>query len=448
MKKILEKIIEYLFYLFVFTFVWQTKLIIVPAETNYNEIALYFNYLLLALILIIFIFYFFKYKRNEAINNFDFAKYWVALAGMEFFIFLSIFASSVRAVSIFKYILFLLSFGLLFLMTQFKFNFKKIILIFLSALLFQASLGIFQFFSQKSFSNKYLGIASHEASVLGVSVLENDLGRFVRAYGATDHPNVFGALMFFAIFFVILLLVIDPYLEFSSLNNKVSSGFKEGERNKKYRGRKILFYFVLLIFIIALMVSFSRSAFLALGLSLIFLFLTSLFNKNSFKKYYPIFIFCLTSILLFFIIFKPLIVNRFKLSSRLEKISISERSEQIGEASKIIKSNPWLGVGLGAYHNKVLELNPTWESYQAQPVHNTFLLSLAEIGLWGFILFLLFIFYIIKKNVLQVHYFPLFIGIFVFMAFDHWLWSLPFGLLFMFFLFGLTFYFKYDKVHG
>lgn len=136
MKKILEKIIEYSFYFFVFVFIWQTKLIIKPAETNYNEIALYFNYLLLFLILLLFIFYFLRYKK-ELVNNFDFSKYWIALAGMEFFIFLSIFASQVREVTIFKYILFLVAIGLLFLMTQFKFNIKKIILIFLTALFFK-----------------------------------------------------------------------------------------------------------------------------------------------------------------------------------------------------------------------------------------------------------------------------------------------------------------------
>lgn len=445
MKKILEKIIEYSFYFFVFVFIWQTKLIIKPAETNYNEIALYFNYLLLFLILLLFIFYFFRYKK-ELVNNFDFSKYWIALAGMEFFIFLSIFASQAREVTIFKYILFLVAIGLLFLMTQFKFNIKKIILIFLTALFLQALLGIFQFFSQTTFEYKYLGIASHEPAVLGVSVLENDLGRFGRAYGAVDHPNIFGSLMFFAIIFVILLLIDSRFglVMYCSQTKDKSTGKSWAKLN----GRKILIYSALLIFIIALMVSFSRSAFLALGLSLIFLFINFCFDKNNFKKFLPIFIFCLGSIVVFFLIFRPLIVDRFKFDSRLEKISLEERSSQLGEARKTIQANPWLGVGLGAYHQNLLNTNNNLQPYEAQPVHNVFLLSLAEIGLWGFIFFLLFIFYIIKKNALSWHNYPLFIGLFVFMVLDHWLWSLPFGLLFMFFILSLTFYFKYDRVDG
>jgi O-antigen ligase len=446
MKKILEKTIEYLFYFFVFVFVWQTKLIIKPADTNYNEIALYFNYLLLFLILVLFIFYLFKYRSEDFADNFDFSKYWIALAGMEFFIFLSIFASQARDVTIFKYILFLLAIGLLFLMTQFKFNIKKIILIFLTALFLQALLGIFQFFSQTTFEYKYLGIASHEASILGVSVLENDLGRFGRAYGAVDHPNIFGSLMFFAIILVILLLMDDRFSFakfYAQAKNKIA-----GKSWSQFDGRKILIYSSLLIFIIALMVSFSRSAFLALGLSLIFLFINFCFDKNNFKKFLPIFIFCLSSIVVFFIILQPLIVDRFRPDSRLEKISLEERSSQLGEARQTIQANPWLGVGLGAYHQDLLSKNEGFQPYQAQPVHNVFLLSLAEIGLWGFIFFLLFIFYIIKKNALSWHNYPLFVGLFVFMALDHWLWSLPLGLLFMFFILSLTFYFKYDRVDG
>ena len=212
MKNILEKIIEYLFYIFVFVFIFQTKLILIPGETNYSEISLYLNYLLLLIILLLFLVYFFKFKDNLAIRKFNnISKYWVILAGLEFFIFISLLFSSDLKVSLFKYFLFLLGIGLLFLMLNFKFNFKKIILVFLSALLIQSGIGIYQFFSQETFSNKYLGIAEHDASVLGVSVLENDWGRFVRAYGATDHPNIFGALMFFGVIFLILLIIKSDY---------------------------------------------------------------------------------------------------------------------------------------------------------------------------------------------------------------------------------------------
>lgn len=427
MKKVLEKIIKYLFYLFVFTFVWQTKLIIIPNASNYNEIALYFNYLLLFLILLFFVFYLAKYKWAEFSESIRFERYVVALAGVEFFAFMSIFVSIFREISIYKYILFLLSMGVFFLMTQFKFDKKKIILIFLIAMLFQASLGTFQFFAQTTFANKYLGLDSHDPSVLGVAVLENQQGRLLRAYGAFDHPNIFGALMFFAVILTIVLIL------------------KSEVTDKK----KFFYYFLLGVFLLALILSFSRSAILSLLLSLISLLIFFVIKKDKIdlKKYLVVFVGSLLFLLTFFIIFKPLLLDRLNINSRLEKISVSERVEQSSKAGEIIKSNPWLGVGLGAYHQKLLNLDKNLQPYQAQPVHNVFALIWAESGLWALICFILFLSFILIKNYSNYYIYPLFIGLFIFMALDHWLFSLPFGLLLFFFVISLTFDFGNDNVN-
>lgn len=425
MEKIIKKIIEYSFYFFVFSFVWQTKLILVPAETNYNEIAIYFNYVLLLVISIMAGFYFWAYKKKGINNKFSYDRFWLALAAWEFFIFLSIFVSVFAPISIFKYILFILNLALFALMWFFKFDKKNLIYAFLLSLLIQAFLGYYQFVNQEIVANKYLGLAAKETSTLGVSVLENSDGRILRAYGATSHPNIFGALMFFGIILTIFLL----------LDNNFS--FK----------KKIGHYFILAIFSLALIISFSRSAFLALALSLVFLFFFFFIkDKKKFKKYLPLCIFLLLIYATLFFIFKPLIIDRFSFSSRLEKISINEREEQLGGVKEIILANPWLGVGAGAYHQKLLDLKSDLKPYAAQPVHNVFALVWAEIGLWGLICFILFLFFIFDCNTSSYHVYPVFIGLFTFMLLDHWLFSLPFGLLFLFFIISLTFYFSNDRV--
>lgn len=260
MKVLLEKWINYLLYFFVFIFSWQTKLIIIPASTNYNEISLYLNYLALVLFLIIVIFYFFKFNFQDFKNNFSFPSYLWALIALDFFVFFSIIASPNKAVSIYKYLLFALLLIFFFLLVELrsKFNFKKILLFFLAGLFSQASLGIFQFFSQIAIKNKYFGLALHDASTLGSSVVESSGGRFIRSYGGLDHPNIFGALMFFAIIFTIFFIL--------------------NYQQKLYQ--KILSYFSLLLFFLALIVSFSRSAFLALAVSLFFfIFIFFIFQK-------------------------------------------------------------------------------------------------------------------------------------------------------------------------
>jgi len=424
-KKInLKTIIEYLFYFFVFVFLWQTKLIIVPGDSNYNEIALFGNYILLSVILILFFVYKVKNKRESgAAPGID--KYLVILAALDFFIFLSILISSNIGLSIFRYILFLLSVGLMYLMLNFKFNFKKIILVFLAALLLQAGLGIGQFFTQETFACKYLGIASHEASDLGTSVIETGNERFLRAYGATDHPNIFGALMFFAIFFTILLMV----------------------KNNYHGTKATIAYLSLFLYFIALCLSFSRSAILSLAISLLFLFLVFFFtDKKLFHKFLPIFLSLVLLSGALFLLLKPLILVRVDASSRLEKISLNERQEQNIVASHIILDNMWLGVGLGNYHNELLNEQSNLKTYEAQPVHNVFLLMWAEIGLWGLLFFLYFVLYLFKINIKKLYYIPLFIGLLIFMLLDHWLWSLSGSYLFLFFILSLTFYFKDDNL--
>jgi O-antigen ligase len=424
----IKKLIEYSFLFFVFIFVFQTKLILFPAESNYNEISLYFNYFLLFFILVLFSILIFKTrKKGDQDLNLNFSsRHWVILAGLEFFAFLSIFVSAFQAVSVFKYILLLFAIALLFLMTSFKFDFKKVLKVFIIAIMIQAALGVFQFFTQESWDNKYLGLSSHDPAVLGTSVLENADGRLLRAYGATDHPNIFGALSFFAFAFLMILAL-------------------KGDYSSK---EKIIIYFSLALLLLALTLSFSRSAFLALIFSLFFWFVFFFFEKRKylFKKFLPYFLFLLVFLFSFFLIFDSLIIDRFNFDSRLEKKSIEERSDQTLMSSEIIKENLFLGVGIGAYHQKLLDQNSDWKTYQAQPVHNVFLLVLSEIGIWGFIFFLLLLFYILKNTFSDLIYAPIFVGLLIFMFFDHWLWSLPFGLLFLFFIFSLTFYFKYDKV--
>lgn len=423
MKIKLEKITEYLFYFFVFFLPFQTKYIIKTAETNYNEIAVFLNYLILLVLLIAFLFLFFKKNKNK--NDFEIPKHYLILVGLDLFVFISIFLSPVFNVSFVRYFFFLLSVFLFFLILNLKISTRKTLIFFILSIFLSSLFALTQFFSQEVFANKYLGVAVHDPSVLGVSVLEGSFGRFVRAYGGFDHPNIFGAMTFFALIFSLFLFL------------KYKFNLQE----------KILFYVVYFILFLGLLVSFSRSAWLALFSSLILILFLLLFEKKrdrkrgKLNKYLELLFFSIIFSLVFFFILKDLIVSRFDHDSRLENISRNERIEQIQGSSDVIKSNLWLGVGYGAYHQKLINLNPEIKPYQAQPVHNVFLLVLSEIGIWGLISFLWFLFYIFIQSGKGDYYFinySLFLGLFIFLIFDHWLWSLAFGALFLFFVLGVS----------
>lgn len=419
MKIKLEKILEYLFYFFVFILPFQTKYIIKTAETNYNEIALFLNYLILSILLIIFLFLFLKKQKKD--QDFETPKHYLILVGLDLFVFISIFLSPVFSISLVRYLFFLLSISLFFIILNLKISLRKTLIVFIFSIFLSSLLAIFQFFSQNTWANKYLGMAVHDSSVLGTSVLEGNFGRFLRAYANQDHPNIFGALVFVALIFSLFLFL------------KYKFNLKE----------KILFYITYFTLFLGLILSFSRSAGLALSFSL-FLILFCLIlerKKDILEKYLKILSFSLIFAIIFFFIFKDLIISRLETKSRLEIISKNERIEQIHGSSEIIKNNLWLGIGYGAYHQKLMDLNPNLKAYQAQPVHNVFLLVLSEIGIWGLIFFIWFLIYIFlqstKNNYFYINY-ALFSGLFIFMIFDHYLWGLPFGTLFLFFVLALS----------
>jgi O-antigen ligase len=96
-------------------------------------------------------------------------------------------------------------------------------------------------------------------------------------------------------------------------------------------------------------------------------------------------------------------------------------------------------VGVGNYTLSLKkELYPNENSYFYQPVHNIFMLILSEIGIFGFLSFLAFIFYfiyLIFKN--NIYYLSLISALIIMFSFDHYYWTLHFGILLMFFLFGI-----------
>jgi putative inorganic carbon (HCO3(-)) transporter len=170
-----------------------------------------------------------------------------------------------------------------------------------------------------------------------------------------------------------------------------------------------------------------------------------------YKKYYRQVIKVSLSLILFAVIlisiYSQLFFSRLDTSNRLEVKSISERQEQVIEAKTIIKDNLYFGVGMGNYSLALKDYYPNKDIYELQPVHNSFLLLTAEIGIFGFISFLLFFIYLfaIAFNRKQVLYISLWLALLLIMLAEHWLVSLHFGWLIMALISGLIF--KHPKTN-
>ena len=240
---------------------------------------------------------------------------------------------------------------------------SSIISWFIGGALIQALLGSWQFLAQSTFSSVYLGIPSHPVSEAGTSILESEaIGRWLRAYGGFAHPNILGGYLSFALFFLL--------------------GFEN-----KFNSSKLLFSGSLVVLISGLFFSFSRSAWVV-ALFILLSWLVYIFvKKHKQKLLYPIIsaVFIIAGLVA---TFYPLVELRLGGGSVAESRSVEKRLSGYSAATNIIAENTWFGTGAGNYTAALINQNPGHPGWFYQPVHNIFVLALAEFGVVGFLLLL------------------------------------------------------------
>tara|TARA_Y100000310_G_scaffold173181_1_gene173306 strand:- start:5547 stop:6932 length:1386 start_codon:yes stop_codon:yes gene_type:complete len=437
----LNQIIEYGFYLFVFLLPWQTRLIWQDAYLNeyvweYGRLSLYGTEILLWLVLLVFSIWLFKNRPLKKINLSQFFNrlkepailiYWLVIL----FILISgisIFWSLDASLAYYNWFIMLEAGAMLAMIVTFTtgdssssqqakqqsgFKLRKIAVVWVSSAVIQSIFAIWQFFAQYTFANKWLGLAYHHPTVGGSIILQTFNERWLRAYGSLPHPNILAGFLVIAIIFIL-------YLSFIA----------------KKRNQRIFVLASLVMIIPALFFTFSRSAWLALIVSLGILIFWLIKDKHYLwkKTFFKI-------LLLVIIIFSILgfsmsepVLTRLTGDQDLEVASIYLRVAFAQQAWDIISNAPLQGVGVGNYTLGVFQqINDTWPGYYYQPVHNIILLILAEVGIFGLLVFLIMIglltwFLEISPTSLEkmISFLPL-VAILTISLFDHYFWSLYSG---------------------
>jgi len=272
-----------------------------------------------------------------------------------------------------------------FLITQY--GTKKIILISLSVLAIHGVWGILQFIFQKSLGLNILGESVLSVQQNGVAKFLFSGQKLIRSYGPYAHPNSFSAALLAGI-----ILLFNPVWN----------------KNKKIN------YFFIIIFLIALLTTFSRAALIGLFIFFIFKLSQRKISKN-------IFLISLTCVTLF----SPLYFYR---TTDPEDRGFSERQSGAHWALQIINNvSWWRGVGPGNYEKSLLvylqKNKISYQPWEIQPVHSIPLLFIAEWGkaisfLLGIVLAInSYSFFKRKKNDLLI----LFLAATPLMLFDHYL---------------------------
>lgn len=231
----------------------------------------------------------------------------------------------------------------------------------------QAGVGVGQWLSQTDLGLRRLGEYELDPAWSGVSIVWSEAGRALRAYGLTDHPNILGGLLACS-----LLLLL---------------GWRIGEERQS-RITPLIDGVIILGFW-GLFVTFSRSAWLGLIVSLALVALRLLWARSWRMLLDGVALLTAVLILLAPVIRTNLPVLGVRLNAGssfnevpYEKSSIQERAVLNRTANEIFSENALSGVGIGAYVAALRSARPDYPYYY-QPPHLSLLAAAVETGIFG-----------------------------------------------------------------
>ncbi|KKP59359.1 MAG: O-antigen polymerase family protein [Candidatus Magasanikbacteria bacterium GW2011_GWC2_34_16] len=415
----MKKIIDYLLLVLLFLIPWQTRLIYRSDNFEYGTLSLYGTEILLGIILFLLLLNWLK-NKNFRQNIFS-KKLWqlrqrrllgmIILFGL-FFWWWQVGDKDIAGQWLTR--MFLI-FGLVGAVVASKLSWEKSAFVFWLSGVVQGVLAVIQFLTQYVFENKWLGLAVHSAGDLGAGVIGVDNARWLRAYGSLGGPNPLG--IYLAIALVLGLII---YLKWDHFKIRILLSVGQ------------------IIILVGLIFSFSRSAWLAGALGIIFVILLERKNIINLKLISRQIFYYLLLSFLFVIIFSPLFFTRLTATGKLETTSLNSRRTQYSEWQQVYNTHPWLGVGSGNYFLVLLEQNSNRYLSTLQPIHNSYLLILAELGIVGLSLFV----YLVGWLVVVVwqhnrQFLSVIIVLLVSGLFEHWPVSLWPGMLVVGVIFGV-----------
>ncbi len=211
------------------------------------------------------------------------------------------------------------------------------------------------------------------------------------------------------------------------------------------------------LFTSTLILTFSRGAWLALTIGLVvFMGQALLYKKLVPHRALPLLSVGLITILLSIGIFHSHIFARFNPALHVEATSLHERTSQYKTIGGVLAISPLTGVGPGAYTFALESLSPGQPPWTYQPMHNTFLLLLAELGILGLLAFSYFLFEILRivfplltkkggRSTASIFATTLLIELSTLALFDHYLLSLWPGIALVAIVFAISLRFASKK---
>jgi len=324
-------------------------------------------------------------------------------------------------------------------------------------------IAITQFFIQHSIGHglQYFGEPQIAPDILGVAKIDLQNTKAIRPYGTFQHPNILAAYLG-----VCLVLISEKFIK----SKNISKIQKSPHTKIKKMLNKIKLQSIFILILMGFILTFSRSTYLAITIVFLLQFLQYskkkfIKNKNkkhtnkikckrNYKKYIAAFV---------IIIITALTTTQIKIIKKTIQARATQNNQEnfslrkiyIQNSFTIISQNFLTGIGLGNYTEEQPKISYTklapWDN---QPVHNTELLLLSELGVpLGSFICILFLLTLIKNLKKDNHYFSkkaksniyLLIFILIISQFDHYFITNAQGRELLAIVFGLYFYHNHSK---
>ncbi len=406
----LRSIERLVWYLFVATAAWQTRLILWHAGPpaggfiEWHSMSLYLSDVLMLVLFGLATTSVLRGKSSLAIS---------ALALFLIFAAVSLFNADSIAIGVYQ-LLRLAQFIAFFFYLRNRalkiFDISATAAAFVLGALVQAGLGIAQYSLQHDVGLRWLGETLLNTNMQGVAVFfDSGAHKILRAYGTLPHPNVLAV-------YLMLALWVVAWLWTKHAKNRISA---------------VVWSIAFIVLLVAFYLTFSRTMIATwVFASVVMVFIL----RNRLKH-----IIATTLIVsaLFVVALWPQVQARLMLSSSDEAVQLrlDYTRDSLGSGSGKFLHINWFGVGIGNFTTWLARTQPNLPTYYLQPAHNMYLLIYSELGVFGLLslfAFLLFTFLtcwrVYASNpALRVVMIAM-LGSFCFIAlFDHFFWTLQQG---------------------
>lgn len=416
-----------LLYAFILLLPWQTVWIVrevfyATEKWQYGTIGIYISDVTLIAWIILSIYLY----REELITYVETKKKIILSALLlSLWGFLSIFWADDKALAFYGALKLSLTLDFFFLLHITPINTRKVGYIFIFSVLCQGIIGLYQFCTQSTFAQKFLGLHFHDVWHGSTAIINTDIERWLRAYGGMPHPNIFGGILLIALLLSLWLYTTEKKSDIFTRTFLLSS---------------------IAIVCANIIMTFSRSAWLVAVISICAYAGFFIIKKKNIRQKIIAPLTLITAITVLLISLLPQLFFSRAHDTTASHNSFGDRKIYVTHAQELIAQHPLNGVGIGNYSNAVAsQKNHTRPIWYYQPVHNIYLLITAEIGVVGAILFFAFIttilydffqetkrLYMKEMTLLLIISMMLIIGLC-----DHWAWTSHTGFITLFLFLGL-----------